>query len=91
MAGGLNFYVGAGNLDNDGGYAAKVMLEHARLLAVVAGKRLPTTSLVVQPGLTPPTTVSIPAKAATEKLPAPADKKSDHPDAEKLSEQVAAI
>lgn len=91
VAGGLKFYVGAGNLDNDGGYAAKVMLEHARLLAVVAGKRPPTTSSVVQPGPTPPTTVSIPAKAAAEKLPAPADKKSDHPDAEKLSEQVAAI
>jgi hypothetical protein len=35
---GLRFYVGAGNMENDGGYAAKVMAEHARLLAVVSGR-----------------------------------------------------
>ncbi len=37
---GLKFYVGAANLENDGGYAAKVMAEHARLLAVAGGKGL---------------------------------------------------
>ncbi len=39
---GLKLYVGAGNLDTDGGYAGKVMAEHARLKAVAAGKRVPT-------------------------------------------------
>ncbi len=38
IEGGLKFYVGAGNMDDDSGYAAKVMAEHARLLAVVGGK-----------------------------------------------------
>ncbi len=38
VEGGLKFYVGAGNMDDDSGYAAKVMAEHARLLAVVGGK-----------------------------------------------------
>jgi soluble lytic murein transglycosylase-like protein len=39
---GLKLYVGAGNLETDGGYAGKVMAEHARLQAVAAGKRVPT-------------------------------------------------
>lgn len=41
VEGGLKFYVGAGNMENDGGYASKVMAEHARLLAVVGGKQMP--------------------------------------------------
>ena len=39
VEGGLKFYVGAANLEDDGGYAGKVMAEHGRLLAVVAGKQ----------------------------------------------------
>lgn len=35
---GLKFYVGAANLESDGGYAAKVMAEHARLQAVANGR-----------------------------------------------------
>jgi hypothetical protein len=38
---GLRFYVGAANLDDDGGYAAKVMAEHARLQLVAAGRKVP--------------------------------------------------
>ena len=41
VEGGLKLYVGAGNMENDGGYASKVMAEHARLLAVVGGKPMP--------------------------------------------------
>lgn len=92
VAGGLKFYVGAANLEDDGGYVAKVMMEHARLLAVVAGKRAPTTPLVVQPGPAARSiTISAPPKAAPEKLRVPAEEKSDHQGAEKLTEQVAAI
>ncbi len=40
VEGGLKFYVGAANMEDDGGYAGKVMAEHARLLAVVGGKGL---------------------------------------------------
>src|SRR6187402_3835940 len=36
IEGGLKYYVGAANMEDDGGYAGKVMAEHARLLAVVA-------------------------------------------------------
>ncbi len=38
---GLKFYVGAANMDDDGGYAGKVMAEHARLQLVAAGRAVP--------------------------------------------------
>jgi hypothetical protein len=44
MEGGLRFYVGAANIEDDGGYAGKVMAEHARLQQVVKGRSVPTTS-----------------------------------------------
>lgn len=40
LEGGLRHYVGAGNLDNDGGYAAKVMQEYARLEMVATGRKI---------------------------------------------------
>ena len=44
---GLKLYVGAANMEDDGGYAAKVLAEHARLQAVVAGRPLPAASTAV--------------------------------------------
>ena len=41
VQGGLKFYVGAAQLPDDGGYADKVLAEHARLQAVAAGKIVP--------------------------------------------------
>ena len=38
---GLKFYVGAANLPDDGGYADKVLAEHARLQQVAAGRAVP--------------------------------------------------
>ncbi|MEP6825842.1 MAG: lytic transglycosylase domain-containing protein [Ramlibacter sp.] len=38
---GLKFYVGAANMDDDGGYAGKVMAEHARLQSVASGRAVP--------------------------------------------------
>lgn len=38
IEGGLKFYVGAGNLEDDGGYAAKVLAEHNRLQLVASGR-----------------------------------------------------
>ena len=43
VEGGLKLYVGAGNMEGDGGYAAKVMGEHARLCQVARGRAMPTT------------------------------------------------
>ena len=42
VEGGLQRYVGATNLDDDGGYGAKVLAEYARLQDVAAGVRVPT-------------------------------------------------
>ena len=51
IEGGLKHYVGAANLADDGGYASKVMAEHARLTAVMGGQKPATTAprLVVSP------------------------------------------
>jgi len=48
---GLRYYVGAANLDDDGGYAAKVMAEHARLVQVANGKAPPTIAPPPPPAL----------------------------------------
>jgi hypothetical protein len=49
VEGGLKLYVGAGNLEADGGYAGKVMSEHARLAQVAKGRAMPTTQPARQP------------------------------------------
>ena len=38
---GLKYYVGAANIEDDGGYAGKVMAEHARLQMVAKGRAVP--------------------------------------------------
>jgi len=43
LEGGLRYYVGAANLEGDGGYAGKVLAEHARLQSVAAGRPIPVT------------------------------------------------
>lgn len=63
---GLKFYVGAANLESDGGYAAKVMAEHTRLLAV-AGGRAPAYQPTVRPPLAIP--ASLPATPDADDLP----------------------
>ena len=56
---GLRFYVGAANLEDDGGYAAKVLAEHGRLKQVAAGR--------VTPLAAPQTaTISAPVTAAAK-------------------------
>ena len=44
IEGGLRHYVGAANMEDDGGYAGKVMAEHQRLRQVANGKSVPTNS-----------------------------------------------
>ena len=41
---GLKFYVGAANIEDDGGYVAKVIAEHGRLQAVAAGRTVPASA-----------------------------------------------
>ena len=41
---GLKYYVGAANLESDGGYAAKVLSEQQHLVRVAAGQRVPVSA-----------------------------------------------
>lgn len=41
LEGGLRSYVGAANIEDDGGYASKVLAEHARLQSVAKGRSVP--------------------------------------------------
>lgn len=66
IEGGLKHYVGAANLESDGGYAGKVMAEHARLLAVVDGKRPPTSRNVATPVPSQRTPVPLPAQRSIQ-------------------------
>ena len=67
IEGGLKYYVGAANLESDGGYANKVMAERARLLDVVGGKHPPTTTrYVAAPAPARTTSVSLPAQTAVQ-------------------------
>ncbi len=51
IEGGLKYYVGAANFEGDGGYAGKVMAEHARLIAVVGGNRPSTSRISTVPAM----------------------------------------
>jgi hypothetical protein len=53
LDGGLKLYVGAGNMDDDGGYAGKVMAEHGRLQLVAAGRSVPLTTPQIIPASAP--------------------------------------
>jgi hypothetical protein len=52
--GGLKSYVGAANIADDGGYASKVMAEHARLQLVVKGRTVPMNTPQIIPALAVP-------------------------------------
>jgi hypothetical protein len=70
LEGGLRFYVGAANLTDDGGYAAKVLGEQAYLKLVASGKGVPITA---------PQVVALPAPARGDSEPEGAPVKAAEP------------
>lgn len=66
LEGGLRAYVGAANMDDDGGYGAKVLAEHARLQMVAAGRAVP----ILTP-LNIPTAAPVKAGLDADKSPGP--------------------
>ncbi len=58
---GLKFYVGSGNMEDDGGYAAKVLAEQRHLVRVAAGQQVPVTVPTV---LTPAVAATAPSAGA---------------------------
>jgi hypothetical protein len=65
VEGGLKYYVGAANMEDDGGYAGKVMAEHNRLQQVAAGKSVPTLAPQVVPVFHPAKQMDEPEKVAS--------------------------
>jgi hypothetical protein len=61
---GLRSYVGAGNSEDDGGYAAKVMAEHSRLKLVSTGRSVPASGAQVPPTVAQPKAESTSDKVA---------------------------
>ena len=53
IEGGLKHYVGAANMEGDGGYAAKVIAEYSRLHQVATGRPAPLRASAGTPALTP--------------------------------------
>ncbi|MBB1601232.1 MULTISPECIES: lytic transglycosylase domain-containing protein [unclassified Variovorax] len=66
---GLRYYVGAANLDDDGGYTGKVMAEHERLRLVADGRSLPVTPPAAT--RTQPIPIVAPAPAAKPEVAPP--------------------
>lgn len=64
LEGGLRHYVGAANLEGDGGYAGKVMAEYARIQSVAAGRPVRLTPARVMPTAAPTQELPNPDKAA---------------------------
>jgi Transglycosylase SLT domain len=64
---GLRFYVGAANLDDDGGYARKVLSEQSSLRLVASGKSVPSRAVLTgAPAIAPKPAVTPEAAAAAE-------------------------
>ena len=70
LEGGLRYYVGAANLPSDGGYASKVLAEHARLRQVAAGGSVPSQNAPA-PRPAPQLQATTPAQTIPVKAPAP--------------------
>jgi soluble lytic murein transglycosylase-like protein len=84
---GLRFYVGAGNLGEDGGYAAKVLSEQNHLRQVASGRAVPYTSSVAAVMPHPQAPAGTPAPSAVPAAPEPAKPA----DAAPVPEQIALL
>ena len=87
LEGGLRFYVGAANLPDDGGYAAKVLNEQSHLRQVASGRSVSVNA--------PQANTVVPVRASTRAVaveaPAAAAADSDPPAPAKVGEQLATL
>ncbi|MFT3858782.1 MAG: lytic transglycosylase domain-containing protein [Aquabacterium sp.] len=72
LQGGLKYYVGAANMLDDGGYAAKVLAEQGYLKQVAAGMKVPVTVTLPQTMVQADVTTPLPAAKASASGVAPA-------------------
>jgi soluble lytic murein transglycosylase-like protein len=75
---GLRYYVGAANLEDDGGYAGKVLAEQNNLRRVAAGKSVPANVALI-PVATSASAASTGERAPTQPAAAPVPQ-DDHPE-----------
>ncbi len=81
---GLRYYVGAANLPDDGGYAAKVLAEQSNLRRVAEGKMVAVNSALPSPSPSPSPSVPAPrepsaaADVVLPEAPAAADAAEEH-------------
>lgn len=68
---GLRYYVGAANLEDDGGYASKVLAEQRHLIQVAAGQNVPVSVANVVAAATPTASAPLRSIAASEPMPPP--------------------
>jgi len=71
---GLRYYVGAANLNEDGGYAGKVLSEQQALRLVASGKNVPLRSGIISVSAPAGGQGQAPAAAPKDEVPAPAAK-----------------
>ncbi|MEY4910536.1 MAG: hypothetical protein RL761_199 [Pseudomonadota bacterium] len=69
VEGGLKYYVGAGNMANDGGYASKVVAEYTRLYQVAYGKAAPMRKPTLAVAESTPTRSKSPAETPSSSTP----------------------
>ena len=65
IEGGLRSYVGAANLEDDSGYAGKVLAEHARIQSVAGGRKVTMSTTAASPAIAPRT---VEPQVTTEKV-----------------------
>lgn len=85
---GLKLYVGAGALDSDSGYGAKVLAEYRRLKEVSVGKKVPIYVTAEAPSVQKPRTPQENKLEATEANPAP-NEEENKPSTIKTNELAA--
>jgi hypothetical protein len=90
LEGGLKYYVGAANLNDDGGYAAKVLAEQAYLRQVASGQKLAPNAPLPQAVVAQATGGAVNGNAGASPLssPAPASASTVAPAAPAASESA---
>lgn len=74
IEGGLRYYVGAANQEDDGGYAAKVLAEHSRLRQVAGKRSVPVNPSTSASLSTQAPALAIPAAESASKTASAGDK-----------------
>lgn len=76
VEGGLKYYVGAANMETDGGYTNKVMAEYSRLLAVMGARPVAPSRVNASPLQATPLPAALPVHLPVKSEPVQPDEKA---------------